>query len=46
MSEEKQPVQPLPFPLDVTDPRPSQQPGEGGQLGSSDDQHMNGVCCQ
>lgn len=43
--KEKQPEQ-LPFPLDVTDPRPSQQLGEGGQMGSSDDQNINGVCCQ
>jgi hypothetical protein len=47
MSEEKQPEQ-LPYPLDVSAPGPSQKLGEGGELGSSDDQpdYINGRCCQ
>jgi len=49
MSEQKQPKKPLlPFPLDVTSPMPTQYQGEGGQVGSSDDQpdYINGRCCE
>jgi hypothetical protein len=47
MNEEKQNEQ-QPFPLDVTSPGPPQKLGEGGKLGSSDDQpdYMHGVCCE